>query len=277
MSREIWAVVSDLHCGSTLGLCPERGIQLDDGGWYQPNNGQIALWDCWLQYWAAVKLELRAGDRLFVAINGDCFDGDHHGTAQIVSRNMAAIQHEMALGSLIPMLELEPKGITIIRGTEAHVGKSAEYEERLARDIGAIANVQTGSYSHWHRQVLSEDVMMDFAHHGSVGKLPHTRSNPAKTLAVKMIYSAAKHKQRCPDIVYRSHAHQGADTGDEFSVRVIQTRGWQLSTAFVERIAAGSLPEIGGVIQTNEAGSYSVRHVNFEWKREEPWRTASIG
>lgn len=276
MSREIWAVVSDLHCGSTLGLIQPQGVQLDDGGWYHPSTPQMALWGCWEEYWAEVKSKLKAGDRLFVAINGDLVDGDHHQTTQIVSRNMAATQHEIAMAVLGPAMALDPKRFVVIRGTEAHVGKSAQFEERIAKDLGAVANPKLGTYSQWHFQALSEGVLMDFAHHGSVGKLPHTRSNPAKTLAVKMIYSAAKHKQRCPDVAYRSHAHQEADTRDEFSVRVIQTRGWQLSTAFVERIAAGSLPEIGGIIQTNEAGRYDIRRINFEWKREEPWRTESV-
>lgn len=271
MSRDVWAIVSDLHCGSTLGLVPERGVRLDDGGWYQPTFYQTALWDCWKSYWAEVKATLKRGDRLILEINGDALDGDHHKTGQIISKNLAATQHEIAETVLAPALELEPKAIHVVRGTEVHVGSSAEYEERLARSIGAEQHPRTGAYSRWHLQAISQDVFMDFAHHGAVGKLPHTRSNPAKTLAMKIAHAAFKKKVRAPDVVYRSHCHQGADTGEEMPVRVIQTRGWQLSTAFVERIAAGSLPEIGGIIQVNEAGQRTIRKVDFEWERDEPW------
>lgn len=274
--RDVWAIVSDLHCGSTLGLCPPEGIQLDDGGWYQPSTPQKELWGCWEEYWRAVKNALQPGDRLFVVVNGDAVDGDHHGTAQIVSRNMAATQHAIALATLQPAIELNPKRFIVIRGTEAHVGGSGAHEEALARalPVQTIGNDKTGAHSHWHWQAVSEGVLMDFAHHGSVGKLPHTRSNPAKALAVKIMVAAARHGTRMPDVVYRSHAHQAADTFTEFPVRVIQTRAWQLSTAYVERIAAGSLPEIGAVIQINEGGQFSVHKFDVSWERAEPCQMA---
>lgn len=211
-----------------------------------------------------------------MVVNGDAVDGDHHGTAQIVSRNMAATQHAIALATLQPAIDLNPKRMIVIRGTEAHVGGSGAHEEALARalPVQTIGNDKTGAQSHWHWQAVSEGVLMDFAHHGSVGKLPHTRSNPAKALAVKIMVAAARQGTRMPDVVYRSHAHQAADTFTEFPVRVIQTRAWQLSTAYVERIAAGSLPEIGAVIQINEGGKFSVHKFDVSWERETPCQMA---
>lgn len=274
--RDVFAIVSDLHCGSTLGLCPPSGVQLDEGGWYTPSFAQKALWGAWEEYWQTVKATLREGDRLFVVIQGDWVDGDHHGTAQIISRNMAATQHAIALATIQPAIDLNPTRFIVIRGTEVHVGGSGAHEEALARDlpIPTIGNDKTGALSHWHWQCESQGVLMDFAHHGSVGKLPHTRSNPAKTLAVKIMVAAAKHGTRMPDVVYRSHAHQAADTFSEFPVRVIQTRAWQLSTAYVERIAAGSLPEIGAIIQVNEGGQFSIQKFDVSWEREAPCQMA---
>lgn len=271
--RDVWAIVSDLHCNSTLGLCPASGIQLDEGGWYQPSYAQKELWGCWEEYWKAVHGALKAGDRLFVEINGDWVDGDHHNTSQIISRNMTS-QARIAMATMQPALDLDPKKFVVIRGTEAHVGSSACNEEALAEKLPAIGNDKTGTWSHWHWQCISEGVMMDFAHHGSVGRLPHTRSNPAKLLACKIMAAAAKHGTRRPDVVYRSHMHQEADTWAEFPTRVIQTRGWQLSTAFVERVAAGSLPEIGGIIQINEDGNKSIHKFDVSWERDEPCQIA---
>ena len=45
------AIASDLHCGSTIGLCPDTGIELDDGGWYEPSNAQKWLWEEWQNHW----------------------------------------------------------------------------------------------------------------------------------------------------------------------------------------------------------------------------------
>lgn len=50
----VWAVVSDLHVNSTVGLCPASGVRLDDGGTYMPSNSQVWLWERWLETWSIV-------------------------------------------------------------------------------------------------------------------------------------------------------------------------------------------------------------------------------
>lgn len=270
--RELWAVVSDLHCGSTLGLCPPQGVQLDDGGQYVPSAAQKALWACWLDYWKAVATERRKrGDKLIVCINGDAVDGAHHGTTQIVTENLPVTQHEIAMATLAPMLKLRPDSIILIRGTEAHVGGSAAYEERLARELDCVPDPKSGASSHWHFQADSQGVMLDFAHHGRLGQRPWTKMTGPGTLAAQIVLAAAKHGSRCPQVVVRSHYHQWADSGDNFAARVVQIAGWQLSTSFVHRIAAGSLPEVGGILIACEAGKFEIQKVKFDWKRSEPW------
>ena len=37
-------VVSDIHCGCRLGLCPKEGVALDDGGLYMPSRIQKKVW-----------------------------------------------------------------------------------------------------------------------------------------------------------------------------------------------------------------------------------------
>lgn len=268
--KHVLAIVSDLHCGSTLGLMPADGIQLDDGGHYLPSSAQAKLWKCWEDYWTIVA-DRAKGSPLIVVVNGDALDGDHHRTAQIVSKNLAATQLRIAELTLQPALSLSPAAVHLVRGTEAHVGASAEYEERLAEAIGCPRCPSTGAYSRWHLQCDVEGVLLDFAHHGRLGQRPWTKMTGPATLAAQILQASAKHKSRCPDLAVRSHYHQEADTFDNYPVRVVQTRGWQLSTAFVHRIAAGSLPEIGGLIVTCEDGAYTVEKIRFDWKREEPW------
>ena len=52
--KHIVACFGDMHCGSTVGLCPPEGIELDDGGLYMPNTGQEWLWNNWEEAWAKV-------------------------------------------------------------------------------------------------------------------------------------------------------------------------------------------------------------------------------
>jgi hypothetical protein len=238
-----------------------------------PSDAQVKLWECWLEYWATVRSERQPGDRLFVALNGDVVDGSHHQTSQIVSTNLPATQHEVAMLTLAPMLALFPDAVVLIRGTECHVGGSAAYEERIAKELRAIPDPSTGAASWWHFQSESQGVLLDFAHHGRLGQRPWTKMTGPGTLAAQIVMAAAKHRSPIPQVAIRSHYHQWADSGDNFACRVVQIAGWQLSTAFVHRIAAGALPEIGGVILACEGGSVQVQKVRFDWRRGEPWKT----
>lgn len=270
MGRDVWLVASDLHCGSTLGLCPPYGAPLDDGGLYLPSEAQKALWSCWLDMIGQVEGTLRPGDALRVCLNGDVYDGDHHRTAQIVSKNLAATQHEIAVEVLRPLLALDPASIFVVRGTEAHVGASAQWEERLARQIGAVECPETNASSWWHLQVESEGVLLDFAHHGRLGTRPWTKLTGLSTLVSEIIGAAATHGTPIPHLAVRSHYHQWADTADNYACRLIQLAGWQLSTAFVHRIAAGSIPHVGGLILICEQGNLEVVKVKYPWKRASP-------
>ena len=268
---ELWAVVSDTHCGSTVGLCPPNGVMMDDGGRYLPSAPQIALWECWLDYWERVGAAREKRQPLICVVNGDAVEGLHHRSSQFVSSNLAATQHAIAMGAFAPMMALRPSAVVFIRGTEAHVGASAEHEERIAEDLGAERG-RDGAFSHWHFQAESSGCVLDFAHHGAVGRMPHTRTNPLGALAMRITNAAAKAGDKIPDIAVRSHMHQWGDTGDNFRVRVIQMGAWQLSTAFVHKVAAGSLPEIGGLIIRCDKGSAEVSKVKYPWKREDPWQ-----
>ncbi len=124
------AAVSDLHAGSTLGLHPEAGSTLDDGGTYHPNKGQRWLWAKWLDYWAQVKAV--RGKRLAIILNGDLVDGAHHNTTQVSSGN-PVIQAEICRAVLEPAFALKPDCIIVTRGTEVHVGGSASEEESIAK------------------------------------------------------------------------------------------------------------------------------------------------
>lgn len=271
MSRaELWSIVSDTHCGSTLGLCPPEGVGLDDGGRYLPSRAQVALWEAWADYWSRVGEAREKRQPLICVVNGDATEGIHHRSSQVVSHNLAATQHAIAMATFRPMLALRPSAVVFVRGTEAHVGSSAEYEERLAEDLGAEENGE-GQFSRWHFQADSGGVLLDFAHHGAVGRMPHTRTNPLGALAMRITNAAAKSKAQIPDLAIRSHMHQWGDTGDNYPVRVIQIAGWQMSTAFVHKVAAGSLPEIGGLIIKCANGEADVQKVKYPWKRAEPW------
>jgi len=45
-------VVSDIHCGCKLGLCPPGDIPLDEG-FYRASVLQQKVWGWWTEFWAS--------------------------------------------------------------------------------------------------------------------------------------------------------------------------------------------------------------------------------
>lgn len=260
----VLAVTSDQHCGSTVGLCPPEKIGLDDGGFYEPSKFQKFLWDRWSKFWGDVKQikkDLKA--ELIVQLNGDLFDGDHHNTTQIVSSNpepQSYIAHRVfggdrRLGS--PVTDAKPDKLFIVRGTETHVGPSGATEESFARSLHALPDMTSGRpvWSWWRLQLELHGWLFDFQHHGRMGQRPWTKANAVNNLAAEIFYEHAARGLRHPDIAFRSHMHQYADSHDAHPTRVIQTPSWQLKTAYVHKVAPESIADVGGIITVIEPGS----------------------
>ena len=274
MSRLVLAVVSDLHCGSTVGLHPAAPTELDNGALYVPSIAQDWLAENWSRFWGRVE-QVAGVDPLHVIVNGDLVDGDHHGTTEIVSRHPNA-QMDIAKACFAPVLDLKPNTVAVIRGTEVHVGKSGSAEESFAKWLVAQGVTvphcpETGNASHWHYRGLYDGVLIDAAHHGRIGARPWTKVNATMGLAAQIVMEHAMKQERAPDLAIRSHYHQWVDTYDAYPTRVIQTLAWQLKTAYVHRVAAESLAEVGGAIVTIEDGKIAhVEKVMFPVKRPAP-------
>src|SRR3972149_6399515 len=69
-------------------------------------------------------------------MNGDALDGVHHNSVTQVSHNLKD-QSAIAYTVLSEITNKAKDGYYHVRGTEAHVGKSAQEEERLAEALGA--------------------------------------------------------------------------------------------------------------------------------------------
>ena len=266
--RHVLAVVSDTHCGGTTALCPDR-ITLDDGGEYVASKAQRWLWGRWQQFWGSVRdvRDAVKGTKLIVVCNGDLTDGDHHKTSQILSGNPTA-QAAVVNAALAAPLALRPHRLLFIRGTEAHVGPSAAFEERIALGLHkdkrpVLLEAETGNASHWHAKLDIQGVRFDFAHHGRVGQRPWTKPNVVLNLAAEIFMDHARTGRPHPHIAVRSHMHQYVDTHDAHPTRVLQTPAWQLATAYIHRIAPGALADVGGIIFVVENGALTVTPVLY--------------
>ena len=255
--KRVLAVVSDIHAGSTVGLCGEDPVELDNGGTYAPSLAQRWLHQCWKDFWERVGLACAPNHWLGVLVNGDAFDGDHHGTAEIISRNPGtqfSVLRDLFRNSVLPLV---PDAMIVVRGTESHVGKSASSEEGFARWLqGAGVNVvcepETGARSWWHFRGDIGPVRLAATHHGRIGQRTWTKHTPPTMLAAQIVLEHAIRGERCPDLAIRSHYHTCSDTHDSYPTRVIQTPAWQLHTGYAHRVVPEVLADIGGLIVTIE-------------------------
>ena len=142
----------------------------------------------------------------------------------------------------------------LIRGTSAHVGNVAEYEEILGRKLNTEQD-ENGNHTFWELFAEVNGVVFSITHHGTIGRKAWTKTHPLDSLAANVLIEATRSKQIIPDVIVRSHLHTFADTHDNYPVRVVQTPCWQLSTEFAYRIGAG-LPDIGGVVFHCEDDAY---------------------
>jgi hypothetical protein len=256
MTNKIAVVMAqDMHINSTVGLCPPL-IELDDGGTYRASRGQKWLWSCWVDYIERVR-ELSANYRIVVILNGDLGELDtKRRSAQLITGNKATIQR-FAIDTLSPMVDLA-EAVFVVRGTLAHVGKSAWLDESLAKDFDNVRGQSENIGSWWHLRHVFSGVRFDVSHHARMGGIPRTKKNAANMLAYDTISNYYAIGAPPPNIIYRGHNHQRADSGANFGdTRVWLGPAWQLATEFVHRIGQeNSLADIGGDIFLCDGGRY---------------------
>lgn len=259
--------VSDLHCGCQFGLCPEKGITLDGGGHYEPSKNQKVVWQWWKLFWHTWVPEFTKGEPYIIVINGDTTDGRHHNSVTQVSQNLADQKH-IAEEVLSPLTE-KAAALYMIRGTEAHVGPSAENEEMLAESLGAKQN-SVGNNTHyelWLKIGGKTGCLVNFMHHiGTTGSSHYESSAVNKELS-EMFQEAGRWGNQPPDVVIRSHRHRHfkveCSTSRGYGICEV-TPGWQLKTPFVYKIPGGriSTPQFGGImIRQGDREHYTVSKV----------------
>ena len=247
-------VISDLHCGCRMGLCPPTPIPLDDGGTYQASKLQKKLWGWWVAFWGKWVPRVTKGEPYAVLVNGDSLDGVHHNSTTQISHNLSD-QAFIAETILRPVVKRCGGRFYMIRGTEAHVGKSGVEEERLAKSLGAVHNEQ-GQYARfelWARVGPKHCLVHALHHIGTTGSSAYETSAPHKEL-VNAFTQAALEGTEPPMVIVRSHRHCHVKTEKKTEKKgyaySLVTPGWQLKTPFAFKIAGArqAQPEIGGVL-----------------------------
>ena len=270
---DIVIVVSDTHIGSTVGLCPPL-VNLDDGGTYKASTAQRWLWECWLKFSSRVKTiaDANHGATVNLVVNGDAIEGDTKKRSnQVITRNRANIL-SLATDTLKPLVDISTRAF-FIRGTAAHVGKSAELEEELASDCTITEPASDSVSSWWELSAEFSGVRFDISHHGRVGGMPWTRANPLGTLIVRTTLAYLEMGQPAPHVVVRSHNHKYASSGDNYPMLAVATPAWQLATEYTHKLGIPEPADIGGVIFTCDKGEYTWEKAIYHPKPKKIWKS----
>ena len=248
-------VVSDLHSGCQLGLCPPK-LKLDNGGTYRASKLQKKLWYWWnlfrTKYVPMWCTNRRTGKRApyVLVLNGDTTDGIHHGSTTQISHNhndQLLIAHANTANW---WKDDYLQAVYVIRGTEAHVGPSGEMEEIFAREIGAQPD-ESGNYARYDLWKRVGRGLVHILHHIGTSASTYYEATAVQKELAEMYTEAAKAGQTPPDIAVRSHRHRFVSTSfatKRGTATGIVTPGWQLKTPFVWRTGMRiKMPEFGGI------------------------------
>lgn len=265
--------ISDTHSGCGLALLHPDGIKLDDGSLTKPSTFQLKLWDYWQTFWNEFVPEATRGEPFFVVHNGDALDGVHHKSTYQLTQNLT-IQARIAKKILEPVVEASQGRYYHIRGTEAHVGKSAADEERLAEELNAIPNKE-GQFARYDIWKWCGPKLIHALHHiGTTGSQAYEATAVHKEL-VESFTEAARWGERPPDLIVRSHRHRylmtDIATSDGHCMAAV-TGAWQGKTPFAWKIPGARLspPQFGGLVVRYAHDEFFVRPKIWTMKRSLP-------
>lgn len=245
-------VVSDLHCGCRLGLCPPKPVALDDGGQYTQSKYQAVTWAWWeKKFWGEFVPQATNNEPYDVLFNGDVVDGVHHNSTTQISQNLED-QAEIFFACLAPVKRAKLRRIFMVRGTEAHVGKSGVDEERIAKRLGTPVN-ESGQHAWYDAWIRVGGNLVHALHHiGTTGSTARETSAVNAELVAEFT-EALQWGDEPPQAIVRSHRHRYSEvrlpTKRGFAIAVV-TPGWQLKTPFSWKIAGARLspPQFGGLV-----------------------------
>ncbi|MCM2276103.1 MAG: hypothetical protein NDI75_15045 [Candidatus Didemnitutus sp.] len=240
---ELLAVVSDPHCGSTVGLMTPTYETLK-GQTISQSPVQKWLWGCYQDAVGFVR-DVKGESPLALVINGDCIEGIHHGTKEVISPEVGD-HKQLAIDCLSPLAELATKRF-MISGTECHTGAS---EISIATSLGCERNPDfpapkdgkkdnDGAYIFDRLALDIKGVRLVARHH-----MPTSvrRNLSATQLSIQLgeeQLEAVNNGEPMPRVLLMAHRHRTGHFMDDNGMSVV-TGAWQALTRHGHKVVSAA-------------------------------------
>lgn len=233
MKTEMLVVVSDLHCGSDVGLAPPK-TKTAKGNiiGFGDNVHQAWLWDRWLEGAAAIKSIVGKSRKAALVLNGDATEGSHHrNEASLIAADIE-VHTQMAQECLLKLSCLCSK-IFIVKGTECH---TANMETQLAKRMGAEG---ARARDKWLLQI--NGCLVDAAHHMTTTGRAYLEASAMSILMGNARLNYMRSHQPVPSVYLRAHRHCGGYYSDNDGLFAV-TGAFQFLTRHGFKVVTDSIP-----------------------------------
>jgi len=240
-------VISDLHCGSVVGLTPpdwqQKFVKNDR---IKRNKYATLQSQCWDFYDATIQ-SLKPIDILVV--NGDMIDGksEKDGGLGLIESDRQG-QAEMASESI---MRASAKNIILTYGTSYHVSSDGEDFENLVKEYVKADSIGA------HAWCSVNGLMFDFKHHLGSSSVPYGRFTAISRDYNWNVLWSEREEQPKSKILCRSHVHYFGYAGNKDFLGITTPALQSLGTRFGSRRCSGTVDFGLIVFDVYPDGSYT--------------------
>jgi len=230
---QVLVVVSDMHCGSSVGLAhPESEMASGNVVGFGRNHHQSWLWEKWTEARSEIS-KIVGDDKAILLVNGDATEGCHHHNKEIIA---VTIEEHCTIAK--QCLEYLDEGCRfykklVVKGTECH---TRDMEDVLAEWIGA----ETGkAQDKWLFKI--NNTLIDAAHHMTTASRKYLEAGMLSIHLGNNRLNCVDAGYEAPKVVLRAHRHCGG-TYSNGSAMIGVTGGWQFLTRYGKKVVTDSIP-----------------------------------
>lgn len=263
--------MGDFHSGGLTALFPGYNMtfKLDDKNSlpYQPSALQKSMYK---HFMASAKKAKEAKDKQkVIVINGDAIDGNHHGTAQLVTPNPKhhVEIHIELMENFLEACEFSVKNgdqLHYVSGTESHVG----WEE-----YSIVNHFESyGAKYHDELRLTVNGRRLWWTHQGAKPGKGANEGNAVRNFARDLYFDCLKESQLAPHLISMSHFHKyNYDSFNDSHRHTIHAQvlpSWQAKTRFGLRASPFQRNDIGLIFNEVTAEGDIRFPAPFLWKEK---------